>query len=281
MNLPAELVWRYSAFADEAADTLEGQMLALAEAGISRLDVRTVAGKNVVDMSPADLSTLGETCAKNRIQIESIATPVNKVPLQMAHRDEEMGKLERGIEAARRLRARTVRIFSPEPPPDRVAALPEVMSWMRPMADMAAKAEVMVVHENDGKFAGAYPDVSARMMEELGSPTFRFAFDFANTVLLGFRPLPDWFPWSLPYLETIHMKDAISATGQIVPVGQGDGQVARTLELLVQNNWVGALSLEPHLEAAGPFGGFSGLRRFQEASAAVRAIVRSVGADLS
>ena len=45
------LPWLLSCFADEAADSLDGQMVAVLQGGMSWIDLRNVDGTNVVDLS--------------------------------------------------------------------------------------------------------------------------------------------------------------------------------------------------------------------------------------
>jgi sugar phosphate isomerase/epimerase len=54
----------------------------------------------------------------------------------------------------------------------------------------------------------------------------------------------------------------------VVPAGRGDGEVRETLRALRADGFTGFFSLEPHLAAAGPFGGFSGPELFGVAHAA-------------
>jgi sugar phosphate isomerase/epimerase len=80
-----------------------------------------------------------------------------------------------------------------------------------------------------------------------------------------------------PYLAYLQVKDALAATGEVVPAGQGDGQVGQTLAALTGSGFSGYVSLEPHLAAAGRFGGFSGPAEFARAADALKALL----ADLS
>jgi sugar phosphate isomerase/epimerase len=73
------------------------------------------------------------------------------------------------------------------------------------------------------------------------------------------------------------VKDALAATGEVVPAGQGDGQVRDTLAELRDSGFEGYLSLEPHLASAGRLGGFSGPDGFRLASGALKDLL----ADLS
>jgi len=142
---------------------------------------------------------------------------------------------------------------------------------------MATDADVVLIHENDGHYYGAFPEHSKRLFGEIGGPHFKAAFDFANTVLIGFRPMRDWFPWLLPHLDTLHIKDAIETDHLVVAAGEGDGQVVETIRFLISQNWHGPLTLEPHLKAAGPLGGYSGPKLFAHAAERMKAVVVEAG----
>ncbi len=267
-----------SAFADEADADLGLQLEALKENRIGGLDVRSVGGVNVIDLKPEVLASVRERAAAAGIAIHAVGSPVNKVPLRPENRQAEFAKLKKAIAAAQALGTQRVRIFTPEAPAkDLRDAWPAVQAWMSDMVDLAEAEDIVLLHENDARFFGAYPEGAKRLCGEFAGPAFRFCFDFANTVLLGFRPMPDWFPWLLPYLDTLHIKDAVQAQGRVVPAGEGNGQMVETLRWLIEQKWSGTLTLEPHLQAAGPFGGFSGPELFKVAADALRAVVTQAG----
>ena len=89
--------------------------------------------------------------------------------------------------------------------------------------------------------------------------------------------MSDWFPWVLPYLDTLHIKDAIEADHKIVPAGEGDGELLDAFNWLVSQGWSGPLTIEPHLAAAGPRGGFSGEELFEVAVVALRKVAGEAG----
>ena len=60
------------------------------------------------------------------------------------------------------------------------------------------------------------------------------------------------------YIAYIHVKDALTANGNVVPAGMGDGNVAAILKDLYDGGYQGFLSLEPHLFQ---FSGFAGLEK--------------------
>jgi len=268
-----------SGFADEISPDLAIQVATLKRLGVTGLDLRGVDGKNVLDLTADRLLEVKKACGADGLHVACIGSPVNKVEFSDQNRRAEIAKLEKSIAVAKTLGVRKIRIFSPQLPAGREESLwPETVAWMREMADLAQKEDVVLIHENDAKFIGAYPTFARRLFEELGGPHFRAVYDFANGVPLGFRPLKDWFPWLLPHLDSVHIKDA-TPDGKVLPAGEGEGDIQATLEYLMAEGWSGTLSLEPHLKAAGKMGGFSGPELFEVAVKALRKVVSEAGGE--
>lgn len=265
-----------SGFADEIAADLETQIATLVRLGIKGLDLRSVDGVNVLQIGGERLVEIGEKCKAAGLHIQCVGSPVNKVYYGANARRDERAKFLTAVNAAKSLGTKRIRIFSPEVPTGQNELMwPDLRSWMADMVDLAKSEGMIILHENDGKYFGAYPENAKKLFEAFGGPHFKAAFDFANTVLIGYRPMRDWFPWLLPHLDTLHVKDAIESEGKVVPAGEGDGQLRETLEWLIGQGWRGTLTLEPHLQATGPFGGFSGPELFEAAVTALRALLSS------
>ncbi|HEY0867186.1 MAG TPA: TIM barrel protein [Fimbriimonas sp.] len=265
-----------SAFADEISPDLDEQLSTLRRLEVGGLDLRSVQGKNVLDLTDDEVRQVRRKCEAASIIPQAVGSPVNKVMLTDHNREIELGRLERAINVAKLLGIARIRIFTPEAPMG-TDPWDEVCAWMCEQVELAEDNDILLLHENDARFYGAYPDNSKRLLAEFGGKNFRAAFDFANTVLLGYRPWDDWFPWILPHLDTLHIKDA--QDGVILPAGQGDGQMERTFRWLVEQGWEGTLTLEPHLQATGPFGGFTGDQLFESAVTALRATLAAAGAE--
>lgn len=268
-----------SAFADEISPDLDEQIAALTKHEIGGLDLRGVDGKNVLELNPEELDRVKRKCAESGLIVECVGSPVNKIVYSPEVAGAEVHKLELSIKAAQRLGIRKIRIFSPQIPEGREEAMwPDVLAFMRDMADRARAADVVLMHENDARFIGAFPKWAEKLFDALGSPHFRAVYDFANGVPLGFRPMKGWFPWLLPHLESVHIKDA-KADGSVMPAGEGEGQMRETLEYLIGEGWSGTLSLEPHLKAGGPYGGTTGPELFDVAVKALRKVVAQAGGE--
>lgn len=259
--------WRLSAFADEIDGDIEVQFSHLRQNGISLVDLRSAHGKNVMALDDGEVRSYIDRAAEYDVAVNCVGSPVNKVVMADSPAGGELEKLKRAIDVAAIANTKRIRIFTPQG-----NDFDAVCDWMEPQIEAAAKANMVLMHENDAKYYGAYPDNAKKLVERFASPHFRFAFDFANTVQIGFRAMEDWFPWLLPHLETIHIKDA-REDGKVVPAGEGVGQVRETLAWLKAQGWDGVLSIEPHLQYAGDRGGFSGIESFQIATDAIKGIL--------
>ena len=85
----------------------------------------------------------------------------------------------------------------------------------------------------------------------VGSPALRATFDPANFVQCGIRPFSEAYALIRPHLVYLQVKDALAATSEVVPPGQGDGELRETLAALRDSGFAGFMSLEPHLAEAG------------------------------
>ncbi|MBP5330825.1 MAG: sugar phosphate isomerase/epimerase, partial [Lachnospiraceae bacterium] len=90
-------------------------------------------------------------------------------------------------------------------------------------------------------------------MDNFYGEHFRAIFDFANFVQVGQDTL-EAYELLKDYVVYVHVKDAKSADGSVVPAGYGDGNVAQILKMMFDNGFNGFLSLEPHLFNFSGFG---------------------------
>ena len=264
------MAFEITAFADEIAPDLATQLRVMKMHGVVGLDLRSVDGKNVLALSDEEIDAVGAAVAEAGLRVQCVGSPVNKVRLEGDREREEGEKLERAIEVAHRLGIRRIRVFTPESEDGDA-----VMAWMEGQLRKAERADVLLLVENDARFWSAYPENAKRLLRELAGPNLMAAFDFANAAILGY-PVEHWFPWIVPYLDTLHIKDA--RDGKVVPAGQGDAGIPATLQALWKDHWSGPLTLEPHLAAAGAMGGFSGEELFAEAVNALYTVLADLAA---
>ncbi len=269
-----------SGFGDEISADLDAQLDALKALRISALDLRTAFGKNVLALTNAEVDEIGARVRGHGMRVQSIGSPVNKVKFTPEGRSDELSRLHRASEIAKRLGTQRIRVFTPETDPNGgQEAWPEIKIWMAPQVRYAHDNSLVLLHENDGRFFGAFPGNARLLFHEFGGPHFKAVYDPGNAVLIGTRTMRDWFPWIQIHLDTIHVKDGKQAENRFVNPGTGDGELKEMFSFLVMNGWHGQLTMEPHAQIAGENGGFSGEEAFRTAVAALRGVLDAAGAE--
>ncbi len=261
-----------SAFGDEIADDLAEQLDLLAEEGVHHLELRGVWGKNVLDLSAAELRQARAMLDERGFGVSAIASPIGKSRLDQP-RSFELERLERATIAAAVLGTEKIRIFSfyYAGPPESVRD--EVLFRIAQLTERAERSGLTLVHENEKDIYGDLPSRCQDMISSIGSPALRMAFDPANFVQCGVQPFSDAWPLLADLTTHVHIKDAVFSDGSVRPAGQGDGAIAELLADLNKRDYIGFLTLEPHLKVAGHSSGFSGADGMRLAIHALRGLL--------
>lgn len=262
-----------SAFGDEIADDLETQIAVLASEQIRFIEFRGAWGKNILDLDRSELARAGELLRASGFGLSAIASPIGKSSLDQP-RSFEQQRLDRAAAACDALGTRLVRVFSfYYQPQSAEAARAEVLDRMGLLAARAAALGLTLVHENEKEIFGDTAERCADLLASVDSAALRMAFDPANFVQCGVRPMSTAWPLLCPYVTHVHIKDASMADGAVTVAGDGDGDLPALLAALHEQEYDGFLTLEPHLAVAGAFGGFSGEPEMRRAIAALRQLL--------
>jgi sugar phosphate isomerase/epimerase len=263
-----------SGFADEISPDLDVQLATLAAESISHLELRSVWSTNVAELSGATLAAFRRAAGDAGVRVSAIGSPIGKIELA-APLGPELDRMRRVADIACELGTQIVRVFSffvpPGEPPERHRD--QVIDRMHALTRIAEDRGLVLAHENEKQIYGDRPERCADLITAIGSPALRATFDAANFVQCGVRPHTEGYGLLRPYLVYLQVKDALAATGEVVPAGQGDGQVRQTLAALRDSGFDGYVSLEPHLAAAGRYGGFSGPEGFRRAARALKELL--------
>lgn len=272
-------MWTLTGFADEISPDLDEQLEILSRVEIQHLELRSVWDTNVLDLTDEQLQRVKSSFTDRGVGISSIGSPIGKVPMTDPF-GPHLERYRRALHVAEVMEAPYVRVFSffmPEgEDPDLYRC--EVVDRMGALADLAESAGLTLLHENE---KGIYGDVPGRCLDVLsgvGSPALRAAWDAANFVQCGVdQPHEEGYSVLRPYIEYMHVKDALAGSGRVVLAGKGDGQIPETIAALRDSGFDGYFSLEPHLASAGRYSGFSGPELFTEAAMAFKELLRQQG----
>jgi sugar phosphate isomerase/epimerase len=266
-----------SGFADEISPDPDEQLATLAAESIAHLELRSAWSVNVADLTAGQLTAFRSALDRAGVRVSAIGSPIGKIPLE-APLGPELDRMRQIADIAGEVGTAIVRVFSffipPGEPPGQHRE--QVIDRMAALAQIASERGLVLAHENEKQIYGDTPDRCHDLITAVDSPALRATFDAANFVQCGVRPFPQGYDLLRPYLVYLQVKDALAATGEVVPAGQGDGQVRPTLAALRDSGWEGFVSLEPHLAQAGRYGGFSGPEGFVRASRALKSILNDL-----
>lgn len=245
------------AFADEASNTLDGQIAAMTRNQLNGLEIRNLDGESISSIS---LKKAGEVKAKldhAGLKVWSIGSPIGKIGIEDPFAP-HLDLLKHTLEVAAVLKAERIRLFSFYLPQGEDPALfrNQVMDRMGQMLEAAQGSGVLLCHENE---KGIYGDLACRCLElHQAFPALGGVFDPANFIQCGQNT---WDAWQMlkEYINYLHIKDALE-DGSVVPAGHGIGRVG---DILADYRARGGcqLTLEPHLMV---FDGLKALERSGE-----------------
>lgn len=245
-----------SGFADEISTDLSEQIRVLKNLDMSYVEMRGVNGKGLVYYTLPEVREIKQQLDAEGIRLSSVGSPIGKIGIADDFAP-HMDLFKHTVEIAKIMETPNIRMFSFFIPQDQDPSVfrGEVMDRLGQMADYAAASDVVLLHENEKEIYGDNAPRCLEIMKEFYGDHFKAVFDFANFVQCDQDTL-EAYEMLKPYISYIHIKDALFGSGEVVPAGHGDGNVAKILSMLKESGYQGFLSLEPHLQQ---FSGFSAL----------------------
>lgn len=275
-------VWNLSGFGDEVDPNPIVQAAVLLALGASHIEVRSAWGTNVSELEPEDVERLKAILDQKGLKVSAVASPIGKIDVSVPV-ERELARLRRIILVAKGLDTKYIRVFSFYRAEGRSHEdiRDSVMERMTALTNEAAASGVVLLHENEKGIYGDTPERVLDIMETVHSPALRIAWDSANFVQVGVKPYTEGYAMLRPYLEYFQVKDAVAGTGEVVPAGEGDGELDATIAALQADGFAGFASLEPHLASTHELGGFSGPLAFGSAARAFAALAAKNGVALA
>lgn len=246
-------IFKLCAFADEADPAISGQIEALHDNDIELIELRGVDGRNVTELTTAEMKELRTRLDGEGIKVWSIGSPIGKIEIE-GDFEEHLELFRHTLELANIAGAEKMRIFSFfMSPEDAPKYKNQVIEQLGRLVEVAKDTGVVLCHENEKDIYGDIPERCVDIHKAL--PELRAVYDPANFVQCGADTLKAW-DLLAPYIEYMHMKDA-GADMVIVPAGKGVANVPKLLENYAAMGG-GVITLEPHLFE---FVGLAGLER--------------------
>lgn len=237
---------RFSAFSDEAGATLDEQIAALVRNNIPYTELRSVNGKNVSQLTFKEARDIRRALQDNGVRVWAVGSPLGKVSVNVDF-PAYLELVKYVSELACELGTDKVRVFSFF---EAYGERGRVMDQLGAMVACAAEAGVTLYHENE---KDVYGDTAERVLDiRTQVKGMKFVYDPANYLQVG-EDAGKTLSLLHDKTDYFHVKDVVSATGEIVPAGCGDGEIPRLVQMIRGDK---VLSVEPHLKV---FAGYSEL----------------------
>ena len=265
--------FRISVINDEISQDFDHDCyIASREFGMSWIELRSMWGKNITELSAAQVDDAQKILKKYNLQVTDIASPLFKTDWPGAPRSQYGSKgdmhgaaeatfkeqdeiLERAISLARQFNTGKVRCFDFWRLDDVAPYRAAIDEKLRTAAETAARQGILLVLENEFACNTATGREAARTMNASPTPHLALNWDPANAVMRGEL---DAFPagWdAIPKnrIHHCHCKNAVrNAAGKIEwsPVDKGFIDWAAQFRALKQAGFRDAVSLETHWHGA-------------------------------
>ena len=272
---------KLSAFADEVTEGFLDQVKYLESQRVGYIEPRFINKKNIMDLSKNELKEAKKMIEDHGLNVSAIGSPIGKVKLDEPF-EPHLDKFKHAVDLAVFFETPYIRMFSYYAPEGKNIDdyREQVMERMAAKVEVLIDADVTMVHENEAHIYGHSAEQCVDLCKTINSPKLRLAYDPANFVW-GEKITNNvevCWPVMKPYVVHIHIKDWKLGAKDVGSIpGEGDGQIKELLAELATMNYEGCMTMEPHLQLGGQFGGSTGPELFTKAIDAVRELAADVG----
>ena len=228
---------KLSAFSDEAGSSLKEQISALKRNGISLMELRSIAGKNVAEFTEEEAKAYQKELEENGISVWSIGSPLGKVDIDVDF-SEYCEKVRHVCKLANIFKTQRIRMFSFFNAYEKEE---KVFAYLQEMVKIGKEYGVYMCHENEKDVFGDTAERVLKIMQNVDG--LKYVYDPANYLQCG-QSADETLATFHAKTDYFHIKEVIASTGELVPAGYGDGKIK---ELVAKIDSEKVLTLEPHL----------------------------------
>ena len=259
-----------AAISDEFSPDFDVALDAMQAAGVSGVELRTIGGRNIVDLTDSEIERAAIAAKERSMPIVALASPLLKCVLpggppvdehfqqdvfgSRFTADDQPRLTRRVFNIASMTGARIIRVFSYWRTINPPSCEDRVIDALGTLAEEASQQGITIGLENEFACNVGTGQESAQVLRRLPHPNLRLVWDPANAFILGETPFPDGYR-AVPRegIVHVHVKDCRLENGR--PVWEPPGTSidwAGQIAALIQDGYRGWLSLETHW--TGPSG---------------------------
>lgn len=258
------LPFKLGIITDEITQDFEQALDFISSYKLEYCEIRSLWKKNIMNLSQDELHRAKDLVAKHHLIVSDVGSPIMKYNLpEMPAREEKRDTFradfteqdtarlfDEAFELAGFFGTRKVRVFSYWRVQDPEKAYPYVRDRLAKAAEIARRADMLLVLENEHECNIGTGEEMGRVLKEINSQHLKGNWDPGNAAMLGEVPYPDGYRHVRGWFEHTHVKDVRknASTGRLewAPVGGGFIDWQGQLHALRIDGYEGTMSLETH-----------------------------------
>lgn len=242
---------QFCGIGDEAGYTLNDQIHIHQQLNWHNMELRTIEGIPIAKIPKTQFNELKDNLEQAAIHVPVLASKIGDWSSTIDNPfEKDINELNTLIELAHVLNTPYIRIMSyPNHNHDEMIWGNLVVKRVKELAKRASDNNIILLHENCHGWAASDPNRVLQLIEETEYKGFAILYDIGNPVVYGYDGI-QYLKKIIKYVRHIHVKDAI-AQNEIKECftlpGHGQAHIKETIQLLLENNYGGCISIEPHL----------------------------------
>jgi len=259
---------RLGILTDEVAPRFDEALDWIAEQGLRHVEVRVIDGRNTIELGDEEVRDVRKRVESRGLYVSAIASPVFKCALdpgravasgdRFGQGEESVEahflKLERAIAIAKILDAPRIRIFSFWREKDPARHRNEVISHLKRAAEIAQRANLLLLVENEPSCNGGFAEEVAQIVRGVDSPSVKALWDPGNEAYGGREAFPAGYDHVKDVVAHVHLKDAYighDGKARCVPMGSGVVPWISHFRALAADGYRGLFTIETHFTPDG------------------------------
>ncbi|MGC9454636.1 MAG: sugar phosphate isomerase/epimerase family protein [Phycisphaerae bacterium] len=168
-------------------------------------------------------------------------------------RQQELEKVQRAIDLAVAVGARSIRVFRGPKEYDDPSYIPRMAPWFRKAAEYASEKYIYMGVENHGGGISGSPEACLELCRQVGSPYFGILYDPCNLLRAG-TDYKQALKTLREHIVHVHLKDGTSDpdSQKTTMLGEGDIDVYWLVKQLDEIGYGGDIAVEYEVETVPP-----------------------------
>jgi sugar phosphate isomerase/epimerase len=235
---------------DTISEDVEHALSRVSEWGIPNVELFSLWGKNVCDLTPVEASAAAALIERHRLRVTNIASLIMRCEPNKDAERRDLALFERAVEMGRRFGTDRIRCYAYLKQPSLETIWPRLLRTYDTLIGLAVAHDVTLLLENSSYANLQHAVELSRFLDAVDHPRLKLLWDAGNAFAAG-DPTPAVEAWHMlkDRIVHLHLKDTKAhGSKEWVPVGTGALDLSGLLKAVKSDGYAGVISLEPYFD---------------------------------